>query len=188
GAGRRDLPAHGAKARRRAPAAAARRAGHRGAERGAGGRRVRAGVPDRPARGRAAPADPRAGGSGRGHRAMHPDRAPVRPRVPLGPVARGPGARGARGRRRRVNVAGAFLKRDYLIATSYKADFLSQIVGILVTVPAIYFLSRMYGSGGAALAARYGGNPFSFLLLGIAFTDYQNLSLRTFNASLRESQ
>ena len=46
-----------------------------------------------------------------------------------------------------MNVAGAFLKRDYLIATSYKADFLSQIVGILVTVPAIYFLSRMYGSG-----------------------------------------
>lgn len=87
-----------------------------------------------------------------------------------------------------MNVAGAFLKRDYLIASSYKADFLSQIVGILVTVPAIYFLSRMYGSGGAALAARYGGNPFSFLLLGIAFTDYQNLSLRTFNASLRESQ
>ena len=87
-----------------------------------------------------------------------------------------------------MRTAWAFLKRDLLVAISYKADFILQIVSILVTVPAAYFISRMYGTGHNALLDRYGGDLFSFVLLGVAFTDYHVLSLRTFNASLRESQ
>ena len=86
-----------------------------------------------------------------------------------------------------MRVALAFLKRDFLIAVSYKADFLFQLAGIFGTVPAFYFLSRLYG-GGAHLPARYGNDYFSFMLIGVAFTDYLVLSLKTFNTSLRESQ
>ncbi len=87
-----------------------------------------------------------------------------------------------------MRTAGAFLKRDFLVAISYKADFVVQLLSILVTVPAAYFISRMVATGRTTLLDRYGGDLFSFVLLGVAFTDYHVLSLRTFNASLRESQ
>jgi ABC-2 type transport system permease protein len=87
-----------------------------------------------------------------------------------------------------VRVALAFLKRDFLIATSYRVAFALDIVYIFFIVPLFYFASRLFTDSNSAFLAPYGGNYFAFLLVGVAFLDYLALSLRTFNSSLRESQ
>jgi len=87
-----------------------------------------------------------------------------------------------------MRVALAFLKRDFLIATSYKTAFILQFAGIFFAVPFFHFISALVGDSQAPMLAKYGGSYFVFLLIGIAFTDYLALSLKTFNDSLRESQ
>jgi ABC-2 type transport system permease protein len=87
-----------------------------------------------------------------------------------------------------MNTPLVFLKRDFLIQTSYRAGFAVQILGIFVAVPGFYFLSKVFNGATSDVMDRYGGNYFAFLLLGIAFVDYLALSLKTFNESLRESQ
>ncbi|HEX2694530.1 MAG TPA: ABC transporter permease, partial [Acidobacteriota bacterium] len=64
---------------------------------------------------------------------------------------------------------GAFLHRDVIEAASYKLSFIFSIVGILLSSATFYFISRMIAPGTASLAA-YGGDYFSFALIGIAFS------------------
>ena len=87
-----------------------------------------------------------------------------------------------------MRTAWAFLKRDYLIATSYRAAFVMQMVGIVMAVPVFFFMGRMVPAAAQGGLDRYGGSYFAFLLIGVAFMDYLAISLRTFNQSIRESQ
>ncbi len=64
---------------------------------------------------------------------------------------------------------GAFLRRDILDAASYKLSFIFSVVGVLLSSATFYFISRLIAPGTASLAA-YGGNYFSFALIGIAFS------------------
>src|SRR5829696_893024 len=87
-----------------------------------------------------------------------------------------------------MRAAWAFLKRDFLLATSYKAAFVMQLAAIFMAVPIFYFMGRMAPEMAGGDLAKYGGSYFGFLLIGVAFVDYLAISLRTFNESLRESQ
>jgi ABC-2 type transport system permease protein len=87
-----------------------------------------------------------------------------------------------------MRVIWAFIKKDFLIQISYKAAFFFQLLGIFLGVPIFYFISQIVTGSESKFLARYGGNYFAFLLLGIAFVDYLGLSLRTFNQSIRDSQ
>jgi len=64
---------------------------------------------------------------------------------------------------------GAFLRRDLLDASSYKLSFVFSTVGILFSSATFYFISRMIAPGTVSLAA-YGGDYFSFAMIGIAFS------------------
>ena len=87
-----------------------------------------------------------------------------------------------------MRLALAFIKRDFLLAISYRMAFVIQVLGIFVAVAFFYFISQMVDGAAPPALAKYGGNYFAFLLIGIAFADYLGLSLKTFNDSLRESQ
>lgn len=87
-----------------------------------------------------------------------------------------------------LNTAWAFLKRDFLLATSYKSAFIMQLGGIFLGVPFIFFISQFLGGSGNKLLAAYNNNYFAFLLIGVALTDYLTVSLATFNTSIRENQ
>jgi ABC-2 type transport system permease protein len=82
----------------------------------------------------------------------------------------------------------AFLKRDFLIATSYRLQFLLQMASIFVSTLMFFFLSRLVGKGVADQLAPYGGDYFSFVLIGIAFTDYLSVSLGSFANQIRNAQ
>jgi ABC-2 type transport system permease protein len=85
-------------------------------------------------------------------------------------------------------VASAFLKRDLSLALSYRLSFLMQLGGIFLSVAIFYFLSRLFGAAVAPQLEAYGGDYFSFVLIGLAFTGFLGLSLSSFASSIREGQ
>jgi ABC-2 type transport system permease protein len=85
-------------------------------------------------------------------------------------------------------VAGAFVKRDLSQALSYRLSFFMQLGGIFFSIAIFYFLSQLFGSAVAPQLEAYGGDYFSFVLIGLAFTGFLGLSLSSFAASIREGQ
>jgi len=85
-------------------------------------------------------------------------------------------------------VALAFLKRDFSQALSYRLAFILQLGGILFNVAIFYFMAELFGSAVASQLEDYGGDYFSFVLIGLAFTGFLGLSLSSFAQSVREGQ
>ena len=86
-----------------------------------------------------------------------------------------------------MRVALAFVRRDFLIAISYKAAFAVGFLGVFFNVGVGYYLGEAFAGFSPSLALAPGG-VFPFLLLGIAFVDYQAVSLKVFSDSIREAQ
>ncbi len=82
----------------------------------------------------------------------------------------------------------AFLWRDFINETSYKFAFFMQFVGIFISTLTFFFLSKLLGSVGVSYLKPYGGNYFSFVLIGIAFYSYLGVSMRSLSESIREGQ
>lgn len=87
-----------------------------------------------------------------------------------------------------MSVAASFLRRDLSLAVSYRLSFLLQFLGIFFSVASFYFLSRLFGSALVPQLDKYGGDYFSFVLIGLAFSGYLGLSLANFAQSIREGQ
>ena len=87
-----------------------------------------------------------------------------------------------------MSVAAAFLKRDLSLNLSYRLSFFLQIFGIIFSVASIYFVSRLFGNAIVPQLNQYGGDYFSFALIGIAFSGYVSISLSNFAKSIREGQ
>lgn len=87
-----------------------------------------------------------------------------------------------------MSVARAFFKRDLSLALSYRLSFLMQIGGIFFSVTLFYFLAQLFGTALVPQLEQYGGDYFSFVLIGLAFSGYMGLSLSSFAQSIREGQ
>ncbi len=82
----------------------------------------------------------------------------------------------------------AFVYKDFLNESSYKFAFIMQIFGIFFSVLSFFFLSRLFGSAVSPYLEPYGGDYFSFVLIGIAFANYLQVSLRSFSSCIRNAQ
>lgn len=82
----------------------------------------------------------------------------------------------------------AFLRRDLIDATSYKVAFLSQVATLVSSLLTVYFLSRMVAGERIGALAPYGGDYFSFALIGVALADYLSVSLSGFSRGIRLAQ
>ena len=82
----------------------------------------------------------------------------------------------------------AFLKRDFLIETSYRLPFLFQLASVLFSLASYYFLARFIGRASLPELQPYGGDYFAFVLVGVALQDYLTTALEAFSRSIRESQ
>jgi len=85
-------------------------------------------------------------------------------------------------------VLPAFLRRDFMQEASYRLAFLLQFFNIFFSVLIFYFISEMLGEAAAPYLTEYGGDYFSFVLIGIAFLGYFSTGLSSFASSLRHSQ
>ena len=85
-----------------------------------------------------------------------------------------------------MRLAWAFVRRDLLIAASYRANFAFALAGGVVTVTAFYFLAKLVGP--APVLRRYGADYFSFALLGLAIASCLRTLQATFAQRVREFQ
>ena len=81
-----------------------------------------------------------------------------------------------------------FIKRGYLLQMSYKFDFLLRLFFMLFNILTYYFIAKMMGDAAAQYLEPYGGDYFSFVLIGMAFSGYLMISLRSFSESVRDEQ
>lgn len=81
-----------------------------------------------------------------------------------------------------------FIKRGYLLQMSYKFDFFLRMFFMLFNILTYYFIAKMMGDAAAKYLEPYGGDYFSFVLIGMAFSGYLMISLRSFSESVRDEQ
>ena len=87
-----------------------------------------------------------------------------------------------------IKKAWAFITKDFQNEISYKLAFVMQVFGIFLTVTMFFFLSRLFEKAPVSMLAQYGGNYFAFVLIGIAFSNYLDVSLNSFANKIREGQ
>jgi ABC-2 type transport system permease protein len=86
---------------------------------------------------------------------------------------------------RTVRKLWAFLVRDFLSEVSYRLSFVLQVFGILFTLLAFYFMTKMIDPDVAGLD---GIAPFPWLLIGLSFQYYFSTALYSFSAKIRDEQ
>jgi len=82
----------------------------------------------------------------------------------------------------------AFLWRDCVNESSYKLSLFLEFVGVFVSTVTFFFLSKVLGEVGVSYLKPYGGNYFSFILIGVAFFSYLKISIDGISKSIREGQ
>jgi ABC-2 type transport system permease protein len=81
-----------------------------------------------------------------------------------------------------------FLRRDFKTQVSYRLSFLLQFFGMLFSSSSFFFVSQLLGAGAAQYLDDYGGDYFSFVLIGIAFVGYQGVALHAFSGVVQSAQ
>jgi ABC-2 type transport system permease protein len=82
----------------------------------------------------------------------------------------------------------AFIKRDFLNEISYRFSFFMQIFGIIISTLTFYFLARLFGNAVIPYLKPYGGDYFSFVIIGVAFSNYQEVAMYNLSRSIRDAQ
>ena len=82
----------------------------------------------------------------------------------------------------------SFFKRDYHTETSYRVAFLFSLTGIFFSAFTFFFVSQLIGEQASPYLNEYGGDYFSFVIIGLAFGGYFSLGLGGFSRALREAQ
>lgn len=86
-----------------------------------------------------------------------------------------------------IKKAWSFLKRDFLIASSYQLNFIMTSLNSILILFLLFFISRLINPEHIYLA-KYGEDFFSFVLIGYGFFQFFNLSLTAFSASIQREQ
>lgn len=87
-----------------------------------------------------------------------------------------------------IQKALAFIRRDFLLEWSYSFSFFLQFFHVFFSAAVFYFIARMIGSADLPQLAPYGGDYFSFVLIGIALSGYFGVGLSSFSQEIRKAQ
>ncbi len=82
----------------------------------------------------------------------------------------------------------AFLVKDFLTDVSYRVAFVSQVVFTFFMVAAFYFFAQMLAGQSIPSLQPYGGAYFPFVLVGLAFSSYLGVAVRSFANTIRNAQ
>ncbi len=82
----------------------------------------------------------------------------------------------------------AFLKKDFLIAISYRFAVVLRFVSMLVSLLMLYYIGETFKGAMSPHLQRYGGDYFSFVLVGIAVSSFVTVGLSTFSREIRSAQ
>ena len=82
----------------------------------------------------------------------------------------------------------AFLKKDFLMESSYRLAFFFNFFGIVVSILSYYFIDKLFGSRIVPHLEAFGVNYFSYVLLSTAFFGYVGVGLGSFSERIRAEQ
>ncbi len=82
----------------------------------------------------------------------------------------------------------SFIRRDFLLEWSYRFNFLLRFLGSILFITIFYFINRLFGEKAISYLDSYGTDYFSFVLIGIAFSNYLNWGLSSFSENIRNEQ
>lgn len=86
-----------------------------------------------------------------------------------------------------LSKAAAFIKKDLKISVSYKLQFVFQFLQVFFGIAVIYFIGKMLAQAGKTSAlSQYGGDYFSFALVGLAINSYLRAGLVTITNDIRQ--
>ena len=81
-----------------------------------------------------------------------------------------------------------FLKRDFLITSSYKFAFFWDAAGIIGTLLTFFFIGELFKDSHVPLLDQYGGDYFAFVIIGVAFSSYLGSALGNFSGMIGSEQ
>jgi ABC-2 type transport system permease protein len=82
----------------------------------------------------------------------------------------------------------AFLKRDFLEEASYKYSFIASFFGIFLSSATFFFISKLISPNSSSVLDPYGGDYFSFVIIGIAFSGLLAIFQERLPAIIRQAQ
>jgi ABC-2 type transport system permease protein len=82
----------------------------------------------------------------------------------------------------------AFLRRDYAIQLSYRADLTLQTASVLLTLVLFYYISELVDDGTFATDVGGGAGYFGFVVIGLALLRILSSGLNSFAQRLRNDQ
>lgn len=85
-------------------------------------------------------------------------------------------------------VVWAFFRRDFWIERSYRMASVLRIFGVLFQLVLFFYISRLIGSGAWEQTGYPGGDYFSFLLVGLAFSQVFHAAVSSISETLRQEQ
>ena len=82
----------------------------------------------------------------------------------------------------------AFLKRDFLEEASYKFSFVASVFGIFLSSATFFFISKLISPNSTSVLDPYGGDYFSFVIIGIAFSGLLTMFEKRLPGIIRQAQ
>ncbi|HDY87618.1 MAG TPA: ABC transporter permease [bacterium] len=82
----------------------------------------------------------------------------------------------------------AFLKKDFLVAISYRFAFVLQFISMLVYLLILYYIGQTFSGAISPHLERYGGDYFPYVLVGIAVTTFVTVGLGALAQEVRSAQ
>ena len=75
-----------------------------------------------------------------------------------------------------LHKAWAFVRRDFGIESGYQASFVMGIVESIMLLVIFHFIGELVAPKATASLSRYGSQYFPFVIVGVAFARYFDLS------------
>ncbi len=82
----------------------------------------------------------------------------------------------------------AFIKKDFLLESSYKLSFIFRFFAVFVSVLTFFFIDKLFGHKMVSHLEEFGVNYFSSVLLSMAFFSYVGVGLGSFSSRIRSEQ
>lgn len=87
-----------------------------------------------------------------------------------------------------LRIAGAFVRKDFLQATTYRLHFVLGLASMLTMLLFLAFMSDFIGPLVGERLEPYGGDYFAFVVLGLGVVLFQGAALEQLTGRIREAQ
>ena len=82
----------------------------------------------------------------------------------------------------------AFLKKDLLVAVSYRFAMVLRFGGMFISLLMLYFIGKTFGGAISPHLERYGGDYFPYVLVGMAVSSFVTVGLGALAREVRSAQ